>query len=127
FLSIQPHEFFQRDGADIFCKVPISMVTAALGGQIEVPTVDGGRTRVKVPEGTETGKQFRLRNKGMPVLRSKATGDMYIQVEVETPKNLTRRQRELLEQFEKASNTETSPASSGFFSKVKEFFEGKGS
>jgi molecular chaperone DnaJ len=126
FLSIKPHEFFQRDGADIFCKVPISMTTAALGGQIEVPTVDGSMTRVKVPEGSESGKQFRLKNKGMPVLRSKMTGDMYIQVEVETPKNLTRRQRELLEEFERESRNETSPHSHGFFARVKEFFEGKG-
>ncbi|MGE3066754.1 MAG: molecular chaperone DnaJ [Hyphomicrobiaceae bacterium] len=125
FLSIKPHEFFQRDGADIFCRVPISMTTAALGGQIDVPTVDGGKTRVKVPEGSETGKQFRLKGKGMPVLRSKVMGDMYIQVDVETPKSLTRRQRELLEEFEKESNRETSPASAGFFAKVKEFFEGK--
>ncbi len=125
FLSIRPHEFFQRDGADIFCKVPIAMTTAALGGNIDVPTVDGSITRVKVPEGSETGKQFRLRGKGMPVLRSKVTGDMYIQVEVETPKNLTRRQRELLEEFEQESHKETSPQSSGFFHRVKEFFEGK--
>ena len=126
FLSIKPHDFFQRDGADIFCRVPISMVTAALGGQIDVPTVDGGMTRVKVPEGSETGKQFRLKGKGMPVLRSKAQGDMYIQVEVETPKNLTRKQRELLQEFERESHKDTNPESSGFFSKVKEFFEGKG-
>jgi len=126
FLSIKPHEFFQRDGADIFCKVPISMVTAALGGQIDVPTVEGSMTRVKVPEGTETGKQFRLKGKGMPVLRAKVTGDMYIQVEVETPKSLTRRQRELLEEFERESHKETSPESHGFFARVKEFFEGKG-
>jgi molecular chaperone DnaJ len=126
FLSIKPHEFFQRDGADIFCKVPISMTTAALGGQIDVPTVEGSITRVKVPEGTESGKQFRLRGKGMPVLRSKVTGDMYIQVEVETPKNLTRRQRELLEEFETESHKETSPHSAGFFTRMKEFFEGKG-
>ncbi|KAB2915835.1 MAG: molecular chaperone DnaJ [Hyphomicrobiaceae bacterium] len=125
FLSLKLHEFFQRDGADIFCRVPISMTTAALGGHIDVPTVDGGKTRVRVPEGTETGKQFRLKGKGMPVLRSKVTGDMYIQVEVETPKNLTARQRELLESFERESNKETSPHSSGFFAKVKEFFEGK--
>jgi molecular chaperone DnaJ len=125
FLSIKPHEFFQRDGADIFCRVPISMTTAALSGHIDVPTVDGGKTRVKVPEGTETGKQFRLKGKGMPVLRSKVTGDMYIQVDVETPKSLTRRQRELLEEFERESKDETSPHSSGFFAKVKEFFEGK--
>ena len=69
FLSILPDDIFQRDGADLFCRVPITMTTAALGGQIEVPTIDGGRARVKVPEGTETGKQFRLRGKGMPVLR----------------------------------------------------------
>jgi molecular chaperone DnaJ len=125
FLSIRPHEFFQRDGADIFCRVPISMTTAALSGHIDVPTVDGGKTRVKVPEGTETGKQFRLKGKGMPVLRSKVTGDMYIQVEVETPKNLTARQRELLESFERESHGETSPHSAGFFTRVKEFFEGK--
>ena len=125
FLSIKPHEFFQRDGADIFCRVPISMTTASLSGHIDVPTVDGGKTRVKVPEGTETGKQFRLKGKGMPVLRSKVTGDMYIQVEVETPKNLTARQRELLESFERESHGETSPHSAGFFTRVKEFFEGK--
>jgi molecular chaperone DnaJ len=126
FLSIKPHEFFQRDGADIFCRVPISMTTAALGGQIEVPTVDGAATRVKIPEGSESGKQFRLKSKGMPVLRSKATGDRYSQVEVETPKNLTKRQRELLEEFESESHKETSPESAGFFARVKDFFEGKG-
>ena len=126
FLAIKPHEFFQRDGADIFCRVPISMTTAALGGQIEVPTVEGAMTRVKVPEGSESGKQFRIKGKGMPVLRSKVSGDMYIQVEVETPKNLTRRQRELLEEFERESHKETSPESAGFFARVKDFFDGKG-
>ncbi len=126
FLAIKPHEFCQRDGADVFCRVPIAMTAAALGGQIEVPTVDGGRTRVKVPEGTQAGRQFRLRGKGMPVLRSKTTGDMYIQVEVETPKNLTRKQRDILKQFETASTESTSPESSGFFARVKEFFDGIG-
>ncbi len=126
FLSIKPHEFFQRDGADLFCRVPIAMTTAALGGQIEVPTIDGGRTRVKIPEGTESGKQFRLKTKGMPVLRSKQQGDLYIQVEVETPKNLSRKQRDLLKSFEDASNPNTSPASAGFFARVKEFFESIG-
>jgi molecular chaperone DnaJ len=125
FLSIKPHAFFQRDGADIFCRVPISMVTAALGGHIDVPTVEGAMTRVKVPEGSESGKQFRLKGKGMPVLRSKVLGDMYIQVEVETPKSLTRRQRELLEEFERESRKETNPESHGFFAKVKDFFEGR--
>ena len=125
FLSVTPHEFFQRDGADIFCRVPISMTTAALGGQVEVPTVDGEKTRVKIPEGSESGKQFRLKGKGMPVLRSKIKGDMYIQVDVETPKNLTRKQRELLEEFDRLSHKGTSPESSGFFARMKDFFEGK--
>ncbi|MEL6288152.1 MAG: molecular chaperone DnaJ [Pseudomonadota bacterium] len=124
FLSIEPHEFFQRDGADLFCRVPISMVTATLGGQIEVPTVDGGRSRVKIPEGAETGKQFRLKGKGMPVLRTKAVGDMYIQIEVETPKNLNKRQRELLREFEDASTDANHPDSAGFFTRVKAFFDG---
>ena len=123
FLTISPHEIFSRDGADIFCKVPISMISAALGGHLEVPTVNGERTRMKIPEGTSTGKQFRLKGKGMPVLRSKAQGDMYVQVEVETPKNLSRRQKDLLKDFEKASNDETNPESSGFFTTVKDFFD----
>jgi molecular chaperone DnaJ len=126
FLSIKPHEFFQRDGADLFCRVPIAMTTGALGGEIDVPTIDGGRSRVKIPEGSETGKQFRLKAKGMPVLRSKQVGDLYIQVEVETPKNLTRKQRELLKSFEDVSNPNTSPESAGFFARVKEFFDGIG-
>jgi molecular chaperone DnaJ len=125
FLSIKPHEFFQRDGADLFCRVPIAMTTAALGGEIEVPTIDGGKSRVKIPEGTESGKQFRLKAKGMPVLRSKQQGDLYIQVEIETPKSLSRKQRELLKEFEKASNANTNPDSAGFFARVKEFFEGQ--
>ncbi|MDH3580776.1 MAG: molecular chaperone DnaJ [Hyphomicrobiales bacterium] len=126
FLSIRPHEFFQRDGADLFCRVPIAMTTAALGGQIEVPAVDGSRGRVKVPEGTQTGRQFRLKGKGMPVLRSKAKGDMYIQVEVETPRSLTRKQKEILKEFEGASSDQTNPQSAGFFARVKEFFDGMG-
>ncbi len=126
FLAIKPHEFFQRDGADLFCRVPISMVTAALGGQIEVPTISGGRTRVKIPEGTQSGKQFRLRTKGMPVLRGNQSGDMYIQAIVETPRNLNRKQTELLKQFEDSSSDSTHPESSGFFTRVKEFWDGIG-
>ena len=122
FISIIPHEFFQREGADIFCRVPISMTTAALGGQFEVATVEGAKTRVKIPEGTQSGKQFRLKNKGMPVLRSSQYGDMYIQVLIETPQNLSRRQRELLEEFEQESSEKNSPESSGFFTRMKDFF-----
>ncbi len=126
FLSIKAHEFFQRDGADIFCRVPVSMTTASLGGEFQVPTIDGGKTRVKIPEGTQSGKQFRLKGKGMPVLRSTRVGDMYIQVVVETPRSLTRRQRELLEEFEQASSAENNPESTGFFARVRDFLEGLG-
>ncbi|MFZ1089521.1 MAG: molecular chaperone DnaJ [Xanthobacteraceae bacterium] len=121
FLSISGHPFFQREGADLHCRVPISMVTAALGGEFEVPTIDGTNTRVKVPEGTQSGRRFRVQAKGMPVLRSKQAGDMYIQVLVETPQKLTKRQRELLSEFERLSSRDTQPESSGFFGKVKEF------
>lgn len=124
FLHIKPHEFFQRDGADLFCRVPISMTTAALGGQIDVPSLEGKVARVKIPEGTQTGAQFRLQKKGMPVLRTAAFGDLYIQVEVETPKNLTSRQKDLLKEFDGESNKETSPQSAGFFARVKDFFDG---
>ena len=126
FLSLKPHELFQRDGADLYCRVPISMTTAALGGQFDVPTVDGSTSRVKVPEGTQAGKQFRLRGKGMPIMRSSQHGDMYIQVTVETPTNLTRRQRELLSEFEQESSGENNPESAGFFSKVKDFIDNLG-
>ncbi|WP_144224084.1 molecular chaperone DnaJ [Mesorhizobium amorphae] len=126
FLAIKPHEFFQRDGADLYCKVPISMTTAALGGSFEVTTLDGSQTRVKVPEGTQNGRQFRMKGKGMPVLRQPQIGDLYIQTAVETPQNLTRRQRELLEEFEQLSSKENSPQSSGFFSRMKDFFESFG-
>src|ERR1700724_3074831 len=122
FLSIGAHAFFQRDGADLHCRAPISMTTAALGGEFEVPTIDGSKTRVKIPEGTQLGRRFRLQAKGMPVLRSKQLGDMYVQVVVETPQNLTKRQRELLTEFQKLSSNETNPESAGFFGRVKEFF-----
>ena len=124
FLEVAPHEFFQRDGADLHCRVPISMSSAALGGEFEVPAIDGSKVRVKVPEGTQTGRRFRLGGKGMPVLRSKQTGDMYVQVAVETPQNLTKRQRELLAEFEKLSSEETQPELASFFSRVKEFIDG---
>ncbi|MBV8566001.1 MAG: molecular chaperone DnaJ [Methylobacteriaceae bacterium] len=126
FLSIKPHLFFQRDGADLFCRVPISIVQAALGGEFNVPTVDGGEAKVRVPEGTQSGKQFRLKGKGMPVLRTRDFGDLYIQAIVETPQSLTRRQRELLEEFEAESSNRTHPESSGFFAKVKDFIDGLG-
>src|SRR5580692_9028222 len=99
FLSIGSHPFFQREGADLHCRVPVSMVTAATGGEVEVPTIDGNKSRVKVPEGTQSGRRFRLSGKGMPVLRARQSGDMYVQVVVETPQNLTKKQRDLLAEF----------------------------
>src|SRR5712672_189004 len=125
FLSLASHEFFQRDGADLHCRVPISMVTAALGGEFEVPTIDGSKTRVKVSGAAQTGRRFRLHGKGMPVLRSRQVGDMYVQVVVETPQKLTKRQRELLSEFEKLSSKDTHPESAGFFGKVRELLGGR--
>jgi molecular chaperone DnaJ len=127
-IGIRPHSLFQRDGSNIFVRVPLRMTQAALGGQVEVPVVDGGRARVTVPAGTQTGDQFRLRGKGFSVLRSAARGDMYVQVAVETPQNLSRRQRELLEEFETEAvkDGRSSPESEGFFAKVKEFWDGLG-
>ncbi len=125
FLSVKPHRFFQREGANLHCRVPIPMTRAALGGSVEVPTIDGGRARVTVPPGTQSGHQFRLKGKGMSVLRSPARGDMIVQAVVETPVNLNKRQQELLREFEKTGGTgeKTSPESHGFFARVKELWE----
>ncbi|MBP0496213.1 molecular chaperone DnaJ [Pararoseomonas indoligenes] len=127
-IGIKPHPIFQREGNNIFIRVPLRMTQAALGGNVEVPSIDGGRARVQIPTGTQAGDQFRLRGKGFSVLRSAARGDMYVQVSVETPQNLTPKQRELLEQFEAEAeaNNRTSPESEGFFSRVKEFWDGLG-
>src|SRR3984885_1308309 len=124
FISIAQHAIFQRDGANIYCRVPIPFTTAALGGAIEVPTVEGSRTRVTVPAGTQSGHRFRLKGKGMTVLRSPLRGDMYVHAVVETPVNLNKRQQELLREFEKEGDEHrTNPESAGFFARVKEFFE----
>jgi molecular chaperone DnaJ len=127
FLSVAAHRIFQRDGANIFCRVPIPMTTATLGGSIEVPAIDGSMAKVNIPAGTQSGHQFRLRNKGMSVLRSPARGDMFIQAMVETPVNLTKRQIELLKEFDNAGGEgeggKNSPESHGFFAKVKELWE----
>jgi molecular chaperone DnaJ len=124
FVATKPHPFFQRDGADLFCRVPISMIQASLGGEVEVHLLGRGETNVKIPEGTQSGKQFKVKGNGMPVLRSRDVGDLYIQVTVETPQNLTKRQRELLTEFESLSSNSTHPEASGFFAKMKDFFVG---
>ncbi len=123
FIEVADHPIFQRDGINLFCRVPVTMPTAALGGEVEVPTIDGGRSRVKVPAGAQTGKQMRLRGKGMPALRGGAAGDMFIELAVETPVNLTSRQKELLREFERIE-ADNNPESSSFFKKVKTFWDG---
>jgi molecular chaperone DnaJ len=123
FIEVKEHPIFQRDGVHLFCRVPITVATAALGGEVEVPTIDGGKSRVKVPAGSQTGKQMRLRAKGMPALRGGGMGDMLIELAVETPVNLTARQKELLREFEKLSE-DNNPEGSSFFSKVKGFWDG---
>lgn len=126
-VAIRPHEFFQREAANILMRVPLRMTQAALGGDVEVPVIDGSKAKVKIPPGTQTGDQFRLRGKGFSVLRSPARGDMFIQVAVETPQNLSAKQRELLEAFEAEAekHAKGSPDHEGFFARVKEFFEGR--
>ena len=123
FIEVKDHPIFQRDGVHLFCRVPITIGTAALGGEVEVPTIDGGRSRVKVPAGSQTGKQMRLRAKGMPALRGGGSGDVVIELAVETPVNLTGRQKELLREFEKLSE-ENNPEGNSFFQKVKGFWDG---
>jgi molecular chaperone DnaJ len=123
FIEVKEHPIFQRDGVHLFCRVPVAITTAALGGEVEVPTIDGGKSRVRVPAGSQTGKQMRLRAKGMPALRGGGSGDMLIELAVETPVNLTGRQKELLREFEKLSE-DNNPEGSSFFSKVKTFWDG---
>jgi molecular chaperone DnaJ len=122
FIEVAAHDIFEREDADLFCRVPVSMTTAALGGDIEVPTIDGGRSRVKIPGGSQSGRQMRLRGKGMPALRGSHSGDMFIELAVETPVNLTARQKELLQEFEELSE-DNNPESSSFFSSVKSFWD----
>lgn len=124
FVAVRAHELFERDGANLFCRAPVPMTTAALGGDVEIPTIDGGRSKIKIAEGSQTGKRLRLRNKGMSVLRSDKRGDMYIELAVETPSGLTKRQKELLEEFKiEGGDHSESPQSRNFFDKAKSFWE----
>jgi molecular chaperone DnaJ len=122
FIEVTKHELFERENINLFCRVPVSMATAALGGDIEVPTIDGGRSRVKILAGSQSGRQMRLRSKGMPALRGGPAGDMFIELAVETPVNLTSRQKELLREFEDLSE-DNNPESKSFFSSVKHFWD----
>jgi molecular chaperone DnaJ len=125
FISVKPHALFQRDGHDLYCRAPVSLVAAALGGSIEVPTVDGARAKVAIPEGTQSGRQFRLRGKGMPVLRGGGmSGDLYVEVVAETPVKLSKKQKELLRAFEEETCPGCQPESESFLAKLKEFWSG---
>lgn len=122
FVEVEPHKIFEREGGELHCRVPVSMTVAALGGDIEVPSIDGGRARVKIPAGSQSGRQMRLRGKGMPALRGGGSGDMFIELAVETPVNLTSRQKELLKEFDSLAE-DNNPESSSFFKSVKGFWE----
>ena len=125
FTEVLNHSIFQRDSTNLFCQIPISIVSATLGGEIDCPTLDGGKTRVKIPSGVQNGKQLRLRGKGMPSVRGNSFGDLYIELVIETPVNLSQKQKDLLKEFEETLYTESNnnPAHNDFFSKVKRFWE----
>ena len=122
FIEVSKHKIFERDGLNLFCRVPVSMAKASLGGEVEVPTIDGGRSRVRIPAGSQSGRQMRLKGKGMPAIKTVQKGDMFIEMAVETPVNLTARQKELLQEFEELSE-DNNPETNSFFSSVKTFWE----
>ena len=124
FVDVQKHDLFERDGGDLYCALPIPMTTAALGGDLEAPTIEGGRVSISIPEGAQTGKRFRVRGKGMTRLNQKGRGDLFVEIAVETPVNLTARQKELLREFCEAGNDECNPSSAGFFKRAKKFWDG---
>jgi molecular chaperone DnaJ len=123
FIDVKEHNLFERDGMNLFCRVPVSMITATLGGEIDVPNIDGGRSRVKIKEGAQSGSQMRLRAKGMPALRGAGMGDMYIELQIETPVGLNAEQKDLLRKFEQSCATTNTPHAAGFFEKVKGFWD----
>jgi len=123
FVSVKPHDIFEREGPNLFCRAPVPMSVAALGGEVEIPTIDGGRSKIKIPDGSQSGRRMRLRGKGMSVLRQQGRGDMYVELAVETPKNLNARQKELLKQFAEEGGDNISPESQGFLDKAKKFWD----
>jgi molecular chaperone DnaJ len=123
FINVKPHKLFERNGSNLSCVVPIKMTTAALGGTIEVPTIDGKTAKVTIPNGTQYGTQFRLKGKGMPIMKSNAFGDLIIRVSVEVPVKLSKKQKDLLEEFEKEDKAGCNPETESFFSKVKGFWD----
>jgi molecular chaperone DnaJ len=123
FVSIESHSIFKRSEENLFFEFPISLADAALGANIEVPTIDGGKAKVKIPSGTQNGKQFRLKGKGMPIMRNKDYGDLYIQAITEVPVSLTKEQKNLLEQFKNLEDNKTNPSIKDFFEKAKRFWK----
>ena len=123
FISVRPHDIFEREGANLFCRAPVPMTVATLGGEVEIPTIDGGRSKIKIPDGSQTGRRMRLRGKGMSVLRQQGRGDMYVELAVETPKNLNSRQKQLLKEFAEEGGDNVSPESQGFLDKAKNFWD----
>lgn len=123
FLTVKPHKLFQRDGAHIYCRVPITLSTAALGGEVEVPTIDGSRTKVTIPAGTQNGSRFRLKGKGMSILRSSTRGDMQVEAFVEVPVKLNRKQKELLEEFAREAEAANNPETDSFWNRVKDVWK----
>jgi molecular chaperone DnaJ len=128
FLSVSRHELFERDGLDLLCTVPVPMCTAVLGGEIEAPCLSGAtcdcRVKVKVPEGAQTGRTVRLKGRGMPGLRGRERGDLVVELYVETPTNLTARQKELMAELAQSCGALHHPRHAGFFDKARQFWDG---
>ena len=122
FISVEPHSIFKRSEENLYYDLPISIADAALGATVEVPSVDGGRTKIKIPSGTQSGKQLRLKGKGMPILRRNITGDLYIRIITEVPTSLTKKQKELLVEFKTLEDTKSNPLIKSFFEKAKKFW-----
>ena len=124
FISIEPNDFFKRKDSDLLCEVPIDFISASLGGDIDVPSPDGKKLRITVPEGCQNQRQFRLKGKGMPVLQSKRYGDLFVEIHVEIPKNLNKKQKALLKEFQNETSENTSPDSESYIAKLKNLFSG---
>jgi molecular chaperone DnaJ len=123
FINVHSHELFKRSDENLFFEFPISIADAALGTTIEIPTIDGGKAKIKIPDGTQNGKQFRLKGKGMPYMRGSGNGDLYVQVNTEVPISLNKEQKELLEKFRKIENEKSNPSIKKFFQKAKSFWK----
>ena len=123
FINVHSHELFKRSDENLFFECPVSIADAALGTSIEIPTIDGGKAKIKIPAGTQSGKQFRLRGKGMPYMRGNDFGDLYVQVNTEVPISLNKQQKELLEKFREIENEKSNPSIKKFFQKAKSFWK----